>query len=300
MVNLYGISPAYLAQGTANNITNYFGLVWKPDTGTTSFHDGENKWFYAGHNNLTTTSLRGVTSGGVGSGPPLPGTPGVSNASGSISRIVDIAKLGSTARDPDFFELLKATVAAGSKAMGSMNLSSVSSETGTAAGTSHPYYYQTLVDTNLDYSIIQLGANIIDQFKVDGYSTRIVFNDGSDPVHEFRGVQNLPYLYRFNTASLKLRMENPQLSAAQYLADTVTESGTTVLKDTGVCMLMHIPTIWNPYDENAPLGYPAPDGPNLPTTVASGTNFRLIVDSVMPDVIHVHGHRHRRNWVQLF
>ncbi len=181
MVNLYGISPAYLAQGTTNNITNYFGLVWQKDGTATqgSFHDGEYKWYYAGHNNLTSTSLRGVTSGGPGSGPPLPGTPGVSNPTGSISRIVDIANLGSTARDPDFFELLKAAVAAGSKAKGSMSQPAILTGIyGLPGSVSEPYYYQVFRDTSLDYAILQLGANIIDQFKVDGYSTRIVFNDG--------------------------------------------------------------------------------------------------------------------------
>jgi hypothetical protein len=275
LTNLYGVSPAYLQQGTAANIQKYFGLVWQLDNSTnqpgqtaakgqpvpaSSFLDNEYKWFYYGGHVFAT---------GTG---------------GPISRVVDIANLGTGARDPDFFELLKATVSAGSKAGGSMSLASISTQYSTA-GSTHPYYYQTVLDTNLDYAIMQLGVNIIDQFKVDGYSTRIVFWDGSDPVHEFRGVENLPYLYRFNTASMKLRMENPQLSPAQYLADTLTESGTTVLKDTGVCLLMHIPTIWNPHDENAPLGDPAPAGPNLPTTVTSGTNFRLIVDSVSPDGI---------------
>ncbi len=275
LVNLYGISPSYLAQGTAANIQKYFGLVWLPDTSAnqpgqtvqqgqptpaSSFLDNEYKWFYyPGH---VFNSLTG----------------------GPISRIVDIANLGTGARDPDFFELLKASLSAGSKAMGSMSLYSIGSQYPTADSI-HPYYYQTLLDTNLDYAIMQLGVNIIDQFKVDGYSTRIVFYDGADPVHEFRGVENLPYIYRLQTGTLKLRMENPQLASGQYLADTIIESGTTVLKDTGVGLLMHIATVWNPHDENAPLGDPAPAGAGLPSTVASGANFRLIADSVEPDGI---------------
>jgi hypothetical protein len=198
---------------------------------------------------------------------------------GAISRLVDIANLGTNARDPDFFELLKAAVDAGSMAKGAINL------TGTAAayiGRLHPYWYQTARDTSLDYAIIQLGANIIDQAKIDGYSTRIVFNDGSGTAHEFRGVQNLPYFYRVNSATLKLRMESPVLSATGTYSDVQDEP--PALKDPGIGLIMHIPTLWNPHDENAPLGAPGPEGATLPTGVTS-PNFRLIADSTVPDQI---------------
>jgi hypothetical protein len=175
------------------------------------------------------------------------------------------------ARDPDFFELLKAAVGAGSIAKGSMNINAF---IGNDINSVHPYYYQAQLDTNLDYAIIQLGANIIDQAKVDGYSTRIVFNDGNDPPHEFRGVENLPYLYRLNSASLKLRMENPPATATDV-------AGT--LKDPGVAAIVDVPTIWNPYDAKSPLGDPSPAGAGASPALVTATNFRLIADSVQPD-----------------
>jgi hypothetical protein len=276
LVNVYGISPAYLQQGTAANIKKYFGLTWQVDTMPSgsayiSFHDNEYKWFYMGHNEIGQST----------SGPSNPAGVSISGSAGPISLLTDIAAVdgvyatGADAREPDFFEILKAALGAGSKAKGAMNLATVATDMGTV----HPYYYQTLRDTSIDYAIIQLGANIIDQFKVDGYATRIVFNDGVDPVREFRGVENLPYLYRVNTGTLKLRMENPVLSSGE------TNDPPTPLKDSGVGLIMQIPTIWNPHDANAPIGDPAPEGAGLASSLGT-PNFRLIADSAVdPDDI---------------
>jgi hypothetical protein len=283
LVNLYGIPLSYLQQGTAANIQNYFGLVWQVDAPVTAvtrgqptpaagFHDNEYKWYYAGHNN---------SGGSPGSGPPLTATsaPAVSNSTGAISRLVDIAALGSKARDPDFFELLKAAVAAGSKAKGSMSLSSIGS-----GNSASPYYYQVLRDTSLDFAILQLGANIIDQFKVDGYSTRIVFNDGSgsplSPI-EVRGVENLPYMYRFQSGMMKLRLENPIVPGRPTTQDSATIP--PALVDSGVGLVMQVPVIWNPHDENAPPGYPGVTG------TYSAPNLRLVADSVAPNGIQLAG-----------
>jgi hypothetical protein len=279
LVNVYGFSPAYLQQGTAANIQKYFGLVWQVDTVpvgsgvAASFHDGEYKWFYTGHNE----------TGQNASGASNPSSISISATAGAISRLADIAAVdgvyatGTNAREPDFFELLKATVGAGSKAKGAMNLTSILSQESNNA--LHPYYYQTSMDSSLDYAIIQLGANIIDQGKVDGYATRIVFNDGAGTAHEFRGAENLPYLYRFQSGTLKLRMENPIITNASEEED----SPPAALKDTGVAMVMHIPTIWNPYDANAPLGDPAPAGAGVSPSLIVGSNFRVIADSTDPN-----------------
>jgi hypothetical protein len=277
LVYKYGVSPTYLALGTKANIQQYFGLNWQVDTIPASslrsptaqaFHDGEYKWFYNIH--LSTFSSSSTTPASI------------SGSQGTISRLGSIAGFG-TPRDPDFFELLKATVQAGSKARASMNSNTVNSIYG---NTYQPYYYEAVRDNTLDYAIIQLGANIIDQAKVDGYSTRIVIDNGSPTAgshpQEFRGVENLPYVYRFQTASLKVRMENPQATK-----NPVALPGGGPLKDTGVGLLMGIPTIWNPHDNNAPLGAPGPTGPGVNATFVSGTsnNFRLVADSVYPDYL---------------
>ncbi len=281
LVNTYGISPSYLAQGTAANIQKYFGLVWQVDTVPTakqvangasySFHDGEYKWFYTNHCETGQS-----TSGPSGSGISISAT------AGAISRLADIATVtGTAAREPDFFELLKAAVCAGSKAQPSMNPTSVLSVE--SNNYYHPYYYQSELDSNLDYAIIQLGANIIDQSKVDGYSTRIVLTATNGTAHEFRGVENLPYLYRVNSGTLKLRMESPAISTGTNGEEDTPPAAP--LKDMGVGLIMAVPTLWNPHDENAPLGDPAPAGPGLPSVVSSSSNFRLIADSIAPDYL---------------
>ena len=73
-----------------------------------------------------------------------------------------------------------------------------------------PLNFQFLRDISYDAAIIQLGANIIDQFDADGYPTRIVWDDGSKGPREFRGVENLPYIYRVRTGVLRVREPIPE------------------------------------------------------------------------------------------
>jgi hypothetical protein len=286
LVHTYGITPAYLAQGTRANIQKYFGLVWLIDPAPQTsgrgavagvgFHDGEYKWFYQGHNE----------SGNNSSGNSNPQGVKISGTAGPISRVMDIAAVdgvtvnGTNAREPDFFELLKASVAAGSKAKGAFNSATVLGAN-FVPNSFGPYIYQNSIDTSIDYAIIQLGANIIDSFKVDGYCTRIVFNDNSGNPREFRGAQNLPYIYRVSTGTMKLRTENPVITGKPpQERDAPTQ---VIFRDTGVGLLMSTPTIWNPYDRYAPLGYPGPSGGGVGSAFISGTNnFRCIADSTYP------------------
>jgi hypothetical protein len=81
LVNKYGISPNYLAQGTAANIQQYFGLTW---------NSSSNCWTYVHNDN------------GAGTGAP-------------IKKLSDVAALsGTSAREADFFELIKGTIGVGS------------------------------------------------------------------------------------------------------------------------------------------------------------------------------------------
>jgi hypothetical protein len=240
--NLYGVSSDFLAQGTAANIKKYFGLVWQSDTTRqipAGFHDGTNKWFYEGYS---------------------------SGTSGAINRLSDLAT--ASTREPNFFELLKGAIAIGSKAKSSINLNGAS---GSALFAEDPYRVETLRDQSLDYAIIQLGANIIDQSKCDGYVTRIVFNDGTTQ-HEFRGVINQPYIYRVSTGTLKLRTESGSGQTPALFTGTNNGPSTSgTVTDDGVAMVMQNPTIWNPHDLDAPIGNPAP------------TKFRIVADSCPPE-----------------
>jgi hypothetical protein len=96
-----------------------------------------------------------------------------------------IATLGSiSGREPNFFELLKASILSGSL--------------GKTAGNSWLMNSKT-VDAVTDNQIIRIGACIIDQYDADSFVTRINF-DGND----MAGVENLPYLNRLFTQHYRL------------------------------------------------------------------------------------------------
>jgi hypothetical protein len=217
-----GMTQAWLKLGTAQNIQNYFGLVW----------DSTNhRWNYNVHN-------------GAGSG------------TGAIMKLADIAALGATARDPDFFELLKAGVNVGSIAK------PITDSTG---GGNQSYANQYYSDYDVDQSIVQLGVNIISQADVTGYPPRIVFNDGSGGVsnygglagsQEYRGVKNLPYLYRSRSALIVLDAPtmappSPPAPAPYTGSGSYGDADQAPISDTGIGAYMKFPEIWNPHDYNS-------------------------------------------------
>ena len=273
----YGFSPTFLKQGGPTNIKKYFGLEWKVDN-VTSADVGQHKWFYDYHD------TNGASTSGSKAG---------------IQTLSAIAALGAQAHEPDFFELLKASVNAGSKAKVAVNLANAKNRF-TASYAYDSYYNQTLMDECLDYAVIQIGANIIGQATLDAYPPRIVFDNTGDtslsaaifpgvvptsgtsmvrgPV-EFHGVKNLPYLYRVHYGLLKLRTESPlgpTISAAISTATAPNDplSSDYPVKDTGVIAFMLLPDVWNPHDVNCSPGYPAP------------ASFRVTADSTTPAAIN--------------
>jgi Tfp pilus assembly protein PilX len=99
--------------------------------------------------------------------------------SGSAA-LTTIATLGSVSgREPNFFELLKASILSGS----------LGREFGNGLSSASPN--QATLDLNKDRQIIQLGLNIIDQYDGDSYPTQCSFNGAN-----LYGIENLPYLNR--------------------------------------------------------------------------------------------------------
>ncbi|XHR31251.1 MAG: hypothetical protein ACFUZC_12000 [Chthoniobacteraceae bacterium] len=263
LLDTHGLSWEFLQQGSADNIKKYFGLTWKADT------DGQYKWFYNVHNGTSGTGDKG-----------------------RILTLSEIAALGGNAHDPDFIELLKAGISAGSIAKASVTSGSASVPNGGYA--TDPINYQYNIDASTDYAIIQVAANIIDQYDVDGYPTRIVFDDGQTRTpalpKEFRGVEDQPYIYRIRYGLLKLR--DAVASGSGVLTDVTANSSYAYqappakLTDPGVMLLMAIPEVWNPHDSNNPLPSAAsslrptnfriaPYSGNTPAAVGSGTYSRL-------------------------
>ncbi|MEZ0386754.1 MAG: hypothetical protein ACAI34_06795 [Verrucomicrobium sp.] len=252
LINTHHVPYSYLQKGTVENIRKHFGLSWVPDAGSDF-----GKWVYDVHN------------GPTGSGPSGPimrlGTKGDTSGVATLDPL----------REPNFFELLKSSIGAGSKARAAtLNM-----------GTLAPADYHAQRDVSYDYAIMQLAANIITQSRVDGFGVRLSFNDGALPTKEFYGVLNLPYIYRARWGLLKIRNENPVITGALPVpngaAGTVPASAGKwnasqgLLMDPGVSMVMLLPEVWNPHDQNVPLV----DASLRPVT------FRIVADSADPDAV---------------
>ena len=158
------LSSGTLSVATAATIQRDFGLVWVPGNGSGLADDihSSSHWNYCGPSGSTVQS--------------------------------SIATLGSIGnREPNFFELLKAAILSGSlgRDAGANGSYLVNWEQGPSSG------IQTS-DQNIDFQVIQLGANIIDQSDSDSYPTEIHFGDPNNGGAEtaFYGIENLPYLQR--------------------------------------------------------------------------------------------------------
>jgi len=142
---------AYNADGTDDNIKQYFGLQV---SGTGTYKS----WIYR----------------------PSGSTP--------ASSIMTLDQVAAVPRDPDFFELLKAAILEGSTGQYFDN---------DKATNSSPR------DQSTDVHVMQIGANLIDQYDLDDLPTIISFTNTSITDHSLpeyntnniRGVENLPYLH---------------------------------------------------------------------------------------------------------
>jgi hypothetical protein len=197
------INNGFRVPATAATVQRDFGLSW----------DNTNKrWNYVGASGSTVQS--------------------------AIERLDQVAAEN---REPNFFELLKATILGGSIGMGSGS----SGRTFVAA---EPKYYSNAAPTSSDYQIIQIGANIIDQWDSDNVPTFINFGG-----NELAGTENLPYL---NKLVFKPHWKGgPQFEA--WL----------------------LPSLWNPH-QNAP-----PATQNVRIAMASGTMTAVLTDSGTPSSI---------------
>ena len=148
-------------------------------------------------------------------------------------------------RDPDFVELLKAAITAGSL--------------GKQFGIPYPSAYSSLgfpaqkggIDGSVNYQLIQIAANIIDQYDADGYPTRILF-DG----REFYGVEDLPRLHVALDRSF--RVGNTEMTNFQ------TPNGLDIFIQAWMVQLQ----LWNPHNSLSNN-----------TTSSKPQNFRIIASS---------------------
>jgi hypothetical protein len=128
-------------------------------------------------------------------------------------------------REPNFFELLKAGILSGSVGIGSNGATFVAAEA---------KYYNTnpaTPPTSSDYQIMQIGANIIDQWDSDNIPTFINFGG-----NELAGIENLPYLNKL-----------------VFKPAWTTIKGTGHNPDTYRFDAWLLPSLWNPH-QNAASG----------------------------------------------
>jgi hypothetical protein len=237
----YGFSPAFLAEGGPTNIYTSFGLSWITDS-RTGIGDSEHKWVYNHESSTFVTALpathnpiRTLGSGGTYS---VPGT-----------------------RSPDFFELIKAGMAVGS-------LGKAYNYNSTPTGTV-PADYQQQRDNSVDLQILQIGANIVDQFDTDDYSTRILFTDGllfGGIVQEIRGVEDIPYIYRIREGKITVTDSNPSEGACPTVTPPAVVSP-------GKVAVLQEEEIWNPHVWSS----------GDPDTNPRPTTFRAVAISTDPN-----------------
>jgi hypothetical protein len=208
--------------GTVANIYACFGLTWftytDPNNNVTS-----KLWVY-NHSSKT---------------PPVNPTTGAPT-SPIIMTLSQVAKQG---RDPDFIELLKAAICAGSLGKGcALGVDDLTQ--------SEPY--QFAVDVTTDYQILQIAANIIEQFKPDGFPVRI--EDPASvkvtaalvviPNWVACGSENLPYISGLSAIGLQIYPYNTTVPISTNTLATINDSGAGVI--------LGLPILWNPYDQNSP------------------------------------------------
>jgi len=161
-----------------------------------------------------------------------------------------------TPREPDFFETLKAVINCDSlgKQHGSLDLNTSISPHGPSG---------SLIDGQIHLQLIQIGADLIDQYDADSYPTCIAFNGTA-----IYGVENLPYLAGWETMWYQMKA----LAWGTDINSTVTKSGVTAPTSGTVYQtsVMLQPILWNPH---APAS----------ATVPGPTNFRVVCGS-MADV----------------
>ena len=236
-----GISQNFLNYGTPYNITNYYGLTWNTN----------GYWIY------------GVLST----------NPSVTNQLVTNQPIMTLAQVAVAGREPNFFELLKATITYGS----------LGKAYSTNTNTTIPEGYNAIYDNWTDAQIIQIGANIIDQFDYDSYPTRIRFCDGitfgTNTSVEIRGVEDLPYLYRVREGKIMITNSSPSVRALPM----TTNGWPTTSGGSGV--VLQEPEIWNPHGMRSPTNsYPGP------------TNFRLLAITTDPLTASTNGNTPSTNY----
>ena len=218
-----------------NQIYDYFGLKWTPATPTIQEH-----WEY--------------NHGGGAK---------IIYSLSEIAALPSLLNPDGTAREPDFFETLRAVINCDSlgKQHGSLDVSQ--SPHSTVAGSA-------FIDSFVNYQIFQIGANLIDQYDADSYPTAI-FSD----TWELYGVENLPYLAGWEL----MWYHTKNLAQLTDINTTVPTPPAAVAGTTHETVAMIQPIIWNPHVADPTISPPT----DFRVIACSSTDSSLLVHPVVPN-----------------
>jgi hypothetical protein len=182
-------------------------------------------------------------------------------------------------REPDFFELLKATIGVGSLGKPS------SAQHRTGQSWDVATYYQAR-DRNSTFQLLEIAANIIDQYDADSFPTMIRLPNPdpslptaayrySPPLFTARGMEDLPYFYRFHWRGIEDAQDKPNKplpggAPAEITGSLGAYSGAGFR--CGTTFLMGFPELWNPHALN---------GNGVPDKLVP-TQFRVLAANETP------------------
>jgi Tfp pilus assembly protein PilX len=197
-----------------------------------------------------------------------------------------------TGREPNFFELLKATINVGSlaKPAGDPALKSASGGGMTdktfkdevlVFGNKPFYFEQSKIDASVDLAILQLGANIIDQADADGWPTQIEIPTGAKFFPSSSGpAEDLP----------KDNAKSDQY-AISYRYPSNSSTGVPTISDpyviTGVENLPYISRVrWVAIRVKDPVN----DGGKPPSTPSTVSETGALACMLWPEIWNPHGY----------
>jgi hypothetical protein len=209
--------------GTPENIEKYFGLKWRT-SGDSITHGYEGSWEY-------DHGFKGVASDGK-----------------SVVIIGSLDEVATKGREPDFFELLKAGIVAGSVSKAFM-----------ATGQDNE---SPIRDSAHNLQIFQIGVNIIDGANPTQFPTciRIEYGDGNGYKRAFYGAMDLPHWNGYCKAFILSEEAMPpvpvKIGGDGYI-ESVELYNNDQVSNPGAIAAMAFPMVWNPYDYHANNTVPA-------------------------------------------
>ncbi len=225
----------------------------------------------------------------------------------SIARLSSVADAG---REPDFFELLKAGIL-----VGSLGKAAAKNHAGMEGWSHDPASFAQLRDKDPTNQILEIGANILDQYDPDSFPTLIkigTLNTAAPGLEPFvptfiaRGIENLPYLTRLHWRAVPNAGDPPSPRVAGV--SEITANLSSFLEDgfhCGTTSLIAFPELWNPH---LPPARPAnttlklrmlavaedPEGPTGPNSQLRplfpllGTRWKTLLFGGAPEDQHAH------------